>query len=232
MLVSIIGMAVWLIFVVLLARDVRDVEAGSQPGRRERTQDWIELALLVVGLLAVPHLSASVLWIKGALGAYLLFLLFVPLLLEWLLRQRSLAAIGVQLPQDGPALRAVAVLVALLLLARVGQPLLAGAGLRYTWRGVLANVLVFPYLEEKMFRGVLQTRLKSVLGSPASWLVSGLLFGLYHLYGNYLVPGRPLTPEVWASLAYLTAFGMLLGVIAARTRSILPSFVVHLANNR
>ena len=32
-------------------------------------------------------------------------------------------------------------------------------------------------------------------------------------------------------MAYLTAFGMLLGVIAARTRSIFPSFLVHLANN-
>ncbi len=230
MLTSIGGTLVWLVFVVTLARGERRAEERmAAPG--QRTREWLELALLSVGLLVVPHLSLGVLWIKGWLGAYLLFLLLAPLLLEWLVRRRSLAAIGVRLPVDRRALWAVAILVLLLLVVRVGQPSLAGERLRYTWPGVLANVLLFPYLEEKMFRGALQIRLEATLGALRSWLASGLLFGLFHLYANYLVPGRSLTPEAWASLAYLTAFGLLLGVIAARTRSIFPSFLVHLANN-
>jgi membrane protease YdiL (CAAX protease family) len=230
MLTSVVGTLLWLVFVVALWPRGRGAEAAPVIGAGQRTREWLELVLLTVGLLVVPHLSVDVLWIKGWLGAYLLFLLVAPLVLEWLVR-RSLAAVEVRVPADEQTLGVVAVLVLLLLLVRVVQPLVTGAGLRYTWQGVLANVLLFPYLEEKMFRGAMQTRLRAIHGAPRSWLASGLLFGLFHLYANYLVPGRSLTPEAWASLAYLTTFGMMLGVIAERTRSIFPSFVVHLANN-
>jgi membrane protease YdiL (CAAX protease family) len=224
---SIVGTCAWLAFVVLLARGAG--QKPAEPGQRRR--EWLELAAVVVGLLVVPHLSVNVLWIKGWLGAYLLFLLLAPLILEWLVRRRSLAAIGVRLPEDGRSLWPVAVIVLLLVLVRLGQPLLSGAGVHYTWHGLLANVLLFPYLEEKMFRGVIRARLQATLGAPGSWLVCGLLFGLFHLYALYLVPGRSVGPADWASLAYLTTFAFLLGVIATRTHSILPSFLIHLANN-
>jgi membrane protease YdiL (CAAX protease family) len=231
MLTSIIGTVVWLAFVVLLARGGQGEGRQRATARSQRAREWTELAVVIVGLLMVPYLSASVLWIRGWLAAYLLFLLFAPLVLEWLVRRRSLAAIGVRLPVDRRTLRVVAILVLLLFVVRLGQPLLAGERLTYTWHGVVANVLVFPYLEEKMFRGVIRVRLEATLGRPSSWLVCGLLFGLFHLYANYLVPGRAVTAEVWAALAYLIAFGFLLGVIATRTRSIFPSFLIHLANN-
>ena len=92
-------------------------------------------------------------------------------------------------------------------------------------------MLIFPLAEEILFRGLLQTRLEALLGSVWAWIGSGLLFGGYHYYTNYLLAGRLLTATDVQSLAYLTVFGMLLGVIAAKTRSLLPSFLVHAVNN-
>ena len=47
----------------------------------------------------------------------------------------------------------------------------------------------------------------------------------------YLVAGRVPTGTEVLSLLYLVALGMLLGAIAAKTRSLLPSLIVHAVNN-
>ena len=231
MMESVAGALVWLAALWLLLSGSREGPGPTVSPPSSPCREGLELAVVCAGLLVVPHLSPKVLWIKGWLGAYLLYLLVAPLVLEWGVRRRSLAEIGVCLPQDRRPLWLAGLLVLLLWVVRVVPPLVTGEGLSYTWRGLLTNVLLYPYLEEKMFRGVIQTRLQAVLGAPRAWLISGLWFGLYHLYANYLVAGRALTPAAWASLAYLTTFGMLLGALAGRTRSLLPSFLIHMANN-
>jgi membrane protease YdiL (CAAX protease family) len=81
------------------------------------------------------------------------------------------------------------------------------------------------------FRGMIQTRLESVIGSVRSWGISGVIFGFYHYYVHYLVPGKRMAVEDILSLSFLTAFGMMLGVIFAKTRSLFPPFLVHTIHN-
>ena len=106
-----------------------------------------------------------------------------------------------------------------------------GKGYQFELRDFISITIIFPFLEEVFFRGLIQTRLESALGAVRSWIVSGLLFGFFHFYLLYLVPGRaPDITEV-LGLVYLTALGMLLGVVFAKTRSLLPSFIIHAVNN-
>jgi membrane protease YdiL (CAAX protease family) len=43
--------------------------------------------------------------------------------------------------------------------------------------------------------------------------------------------GKPVTLDAALALLYLAVFGMLLGVIFAKTQSLLPPLVVHAMNN-
>lgn len=197
------------------------------PSRRE----WIEVLLIIGALLLVPHLRWNILWYTNWLGPYLTLALWAPYLLETIARHRDLTLMGLAWPLNPRKLSAVGTIIALFMASKIIDPLHISAGphgdLQWSW----SAVLVFPLAEEILFRGLLQTRLEALLGSVWAWIGSGLLFGGYHYYTNYLLAGRLPTATDLQSLAYLTIFGMLLGVIAAKTRSLLPSFVVHALNN-
>ena len=110
-------------------------------------------------------------------------------------------------------------------------PPLLGAALTFNWQSFLSYAVVFPFVEEVIFRGMIQTRLEAALGSVRAWILSGLFFGLHHYYAHYLMIGKPLAVSDVLELIFLTAFGMLLGVIYAKTRSLLPSYLIHTINN-
>lgn len=197
------------------------------PSRRELSEALLIIALLLV----VPYLRWSLLWYTNWLGPYLMLGIWAPYVCETLLRRRDLTLMGVALPMNSGKLRAVVYVLALFLVSKVVDPLHVSAGpyadIPWSW----SAILVFPLVEEVLFRGLLQTRLEALLGTARAWLGSGLLFGAYHYYVNFVVMGRfPHTDDL-LSLAYLTVFGLLLGVIAAKTRSLLPSFLVHALNN-
>jgi sodium transport system permease protein len=88
-------------------------------------------------------------------------------------------------------------------------------------RGVLATLLlvaVSPAVcEEALFRGPVLRGLRGRLGGPAAVAVTALLFGLFHLDVYRLIPS--------------TLLGLLLGVIALRSGSIVPSMIAHFCNN-
>ncbi|MHB1318712.1 MAG: CPBP family intramembrane glutamic endopeptidase [Anaerolineae bacterium] len=197
------------------------------PSRRE----LLEVLLIIAGLLTVPYLRMSLLWYDNWLGPYLMLGIWAPFVCEMLLRGRDLTLMGVARPMNGLTLRVVGTVLALYLVSKVVDPLHVSAGpyaeLSWSW----SAILVFPLVEEILFRGLLQTRLEALLGSVRAWLGSGVLFGGYHYYVNFFVTGRVPHADDLLSLAYLVVFGMLLGVIAAKTRSLLPSFLVHALNN-
>lgn len=90
------------------------------------------------------------------------------------------------------------------------------------------------FFEELFFRGVLQGKLERALGQNRAWILSGILFGLAHLSINLFGP-------LWSGSVVTAAFllmkqvisGWIFGLIYMKTRSLLPSMVVHfLADGR
>jgi len=88
------------------------------------------------------------------------------------------------------------------------------------WGGVsvlLAFVLVAPITEELLFRGWLLQDLKEQYGARRALVWSSLLFGLVHI--------EP------AAVLYATLGGLVLGVVALRTKSTLASIAMHAGVN-
>lgn len=81
----------------------------------------------------------------------------------------------------------------------------------------LATVVLAPITEEVIFRGYMLSRLQRALPGWVSILVSAALFGACH--------GHP----VW--IAYAFVLGLVLGFLALRCGSILPSIAAHLVFN-
>jgi membrane protease YdiL (CAAX protease family) len=83
-------------------------------------------------------------------------------------------------------------------------------------QGLYYVVLNAP-AEELFFRGVLLGWLQSVVGTPAAWAVSTLLFGLYHI------------PARWGRMAVMgtTVAGGLFGALFLLTGSLLLPTLVH-----
>ncbi len=185
----------------------------------------------MICLLIIPYLKFDLLWYSGWLSAYLIFGLLAPLVMEIIIRRRPLSVIGFRMPTNRRVLAIVAGILVLYLISRLIEPLIQGEAFDFNLRGFFSNCLLFPFLEEALFRGLIQTRLESALGTVRSWVLSGLIFGFYHFYAHFLVPGITPTISDALGLIYLSVFGMLLGVIFGKTRSLLPPFLIHAVNN-
>jgi membrane protease YdiL (CAAX protease family) len=220
--------------IVLLFLVVALVARGPNPGRSPTRRPWRELgelATLIAAMLAVPLVRFRLGWYSGWVSPYFVLCLLAPLVLELLLRRRPLSAVGLREPQGRRVTAMAAVLAAFYLLARVTAAMRRGGPLQVSAYGLISATLVFPFLEEMLFRGLIQTRLEALAGPRWAWMASGLLFGFYYLYVHYLTQGRVPTPEEALGLAYLTALGWLLGAMRAKTGSLWPGWWVHAANN-
>jgi membrane protease YdiL (CAAX protease family) len=83
-------------------------------------------------------------------------------------------------------------------------------------------LMIGPLLEEFYFRGVVQERLEWIIGQRYAIVLVAAIFSFYHW-----APGAPL------SLALVTRFirSLFYGVVYARTRNILASFIPHFGVN-
>lgn len=87
-------------------------------------------------------------------------------------------------------------------------------GLAFT----VAMLAVVPGIcEELLFRGYAQRQFERALGVSGGILLSGVLFGMYHLRLSQLLP--------------LSVLGIYLAYLTWRTGSLLPAIVVHFLNN-
>lgn len=110
----------------------------------------------------------------------------------------------------------------------------AGLGAAFLW-----NLVEVGLVEEFFFRGFLQTRLVSFLGTPASGiLATSMLFGLAHVPGIYLRRGEkdgPIGdhPTLLNSILYailvLSPAGWFTGLLFWRSQSLLAPILVHAA---
>ena len=86
------------------------------------------------------------------------------------------------------------------------------------WKISLEFVLLAPFFEELIFRGLLFTTLRAKFNGPISMIGSAFLFALAHGYGF---------------MAFLTVFwsGLLWAWIYERTGSVIPGMCAHAVNN-
>lgn len=85
------------------------------------------------------------------------------------------------------------------------------------WVGLFHIALIPSICEEILFRGYVQGSLERSWGVLPAILVSGLLFGMFHLQLTNLLP--------------LAGLGILLAVLTWKSGSLLPAMAAHLVNN-
>jgi membrane protease YdiL (CAAX protease family) len=86
---------------------------------------------------------------------------------------------------------------------------------------VLAT-LSAPFIEEIIYRGILYAGLRKRMGLVSTTITVTILFAGVHVLQYW---------GAWASIAGLTLLSLILTVVRARTRSILPCVVIHFVNN-
>ena len=85
------------------------------------------------------------------------------------------------------------------------------------WQAIVGNALLFPFLEEVVFRGLIFGRLRRVMPALAAAIITSVVFGLMH--------GHPVL-ILWAFF-----FSMLLCYARVNTDSILPGIIIHVIVN-
>ncbi len=91
---------------------------------------------------------------------------------------------------------------------------LAGYGLAVQ---LFAIALMPAVWEELAFRGLIQGRLRAVVGNAEAIGLTAALFAIIHVQ--------------WLSLPYLFLLGVVLGILRARSNSLLPGMVLHALHN-
>jgi membrane protease YdiL (CAAX protease family) len=87
---------------------------------------------------------------------------------------------------------------------------------------LILTIIVIAYIEELIYRGLLQQRLNWYLNGFVAIVIASIIFGLQHL-----TPGSPAI--VAADMAGVAMDGMVYGWIFSRCRSILVSWSAHVA---
>jgi membrane protease YdiL (CAAX protease family) len=80
-----------------------------------------------------------------------------------------------------------------------------------------AGATTFPFVEEVIFRGVIQTELKKRIGTIAAVLATSVLFGFAHVEGT----------KDYSRIALLCCAGLVFGIVRERTDSIGAPIAVH-----
>lgn len=155
-------------------------------------------------------------------------LLFV---MEKIVRRRNLSVVGFRLPTSKKVLLIFTGVTAFFLIGGIFVHTVFE--IRYAYLNIyfISGVILGPLVEEIAFRGLIQTRFEAWLGTTKSWILSSLVFGFYHFLAWFLIGGKMLSVYYLAQLMYVTLFGMLLGIVFAKTRSLLPPFLLHAVNN-
>jgi len=188
--------------------------------------------ILVIRWLKIFYPFTSTLnWTIYVIGVYLGVSLGLSLIMEGIVRKRSLSSIGFRLPMNRKVLMIFTVIVGLQLVGRITSYFLTGAEFPVFDAYFVSGVILGPFYEETVFRGLIQTRLEAGLGSVKSWILTGLLFGFYHYWAHFLIAKEALTIFSSLQIIQVTLIGMLFGVIFTKTRSLLPPFLLHAVTN-
>lgn len=82
---------------------------------------------------------------------------------------------------------------------------------------IFSAVILAAVLEEMLFRGFLQTSLENNFKTKTAIIITALIFAVFHAYPWVLIQ--------------IFLMGIILGLMAWKSNSIIPSLVVHFINN-
>jgi len=166
-----------------------------------------------------------------SISVYFILVLLVPLVLEVGIWNRPLSELGFRGPeQTGSCLMWLGFGIFFGIFAFIFED-----PSPYPVNGLLWGMVTPAFLEEWLYREVLQTKLERSMGQNAAWILSGVLFGMSHLPTNYFGPlweagGREVTVAV-ARFIGQCAFGWLWGILFIKCRSIFPGIAPHWASD-
>jgi membrane protease YdiL (CAAX protease family) len=87
------------------------------------------------------------------------------------------------------------------------------------------------FIEEFLYRGVIQSKLERAMGQTKGWFYGGIIFGLAHIPANFFAPlWIAGTVDMTAGLLLLgvqIANGWWYGITFTKTRSLMPSIITH-----
>jgi membrane protease YdiL (CAAX protease family) len=98
--------------------------------------------------------------------------------------------------------------------------------------GFISDFMQNGFLEEFLFRGLLQTRLRLLAGPGWALVLQALLFGVWHLGSGFANTGHAgLLPAIAITIVQQALIGLAFGILFERTRNLLVPSVVHIAVN-
>lgn len=92
---------------------------------------------------------------------------------------------------------------------------------------MVVNLVFIAPVEEFLFRGVVQGRLRESFGPVAAITVTAVGFGLAHIPSYWFGGSDLLSVAVWVALASIAATGAIMGWVYERTDSLLVASLLH-----
>lgn len=92
---------------------------------------------------------------------------------------------------------------------------------------IVANLLFIAPIEEFLFRGVVQGRLRESVGALTAIAVTSIGFGLTHIPSYWFGGSDLLSVGVWGAVLGISATGFILGYVYERTNSLLTVSLIH-----
>lgn len=91
---------------------------------------------------------------------------------------------------------------------------------------ILINTCITGFSEEILFRGYLQTRLISWIGKTKGWILTAVIFSLFH-FPNVVILGQFNILNGLINCFMLIPAALLLGYIMLKTKNIIASSILH-----
>jgi membrane protease YdiL (CAAX protease family) len=92
---------------------------------------------------------------------------------------------------------------------------------------IVVNLVFIAPVEEFLFRGVVQGRLRESFGPIAAITITAAGFGLAHIPSYWFGGSDLLSVAVWAALLSIAATGAVMGWVYERTESLLVASLLH-----
>jgi membrane protease YdiL (CAAX protease family) len=92
---------------------------------------------------------------------------------------------------------------------------------------LIGNLLLIAPIEEFLFRGVIQGRLRESYGAITAITVTSVGFGLTHIPSYWFGGSDLLSVGVWGAVLGISTTGFILGYVYERTHSLLTVSIIH-----
>jgi membrane protease YdiL (CAAX protease family) len=92
---------------------------------------------------------------------------------------------------------------------------------------LVGNLLFIAPIEEFLFRGVIQGRLRESFGALTAISITAIGFGLTHIPSYWFGGSDLLSVGVWGAVLGISATGFVLGYVYERTNSLLTVSIIH-----